>query len=120
MNLPVIHKEILKLCADDDTGLWLIIKRVAEDAYSIVSVPDWVRQKTMEVIRDLLENELIVAGNPNGPKFQPLFSSVPETMTYIEQEWAKLGKTPNIGDVCWFRATPPGEQLASELQRHRS
>lgn len=115
MELQEMHKEILGLCADDDTGLWLIIKRVSKDAYSISSVPDWVRQKTLTLIRDLLQGQLIEAGNPNGPKFQSLFSSVPETITYIETEWDKLGKTPNIGDICWFRATPAGEQLAREL-----
>ena len=115
MELSETHKEILRLSADDDTGLWLIIKRVAKDAYSTTSTPKWVRRKVIEVIRDLLDNQLIEAGNPNGPNFQPLFSTTNEIIRYIEQEWDGLGRTPNIGDVCWFRATPAGEKLDQEL-----
>ncbi|HET9909552.1 MAG TPA: hypothetical protein VFQ23_23090 [Anaerolineales bacterium] len=116
MKLQNIEKEILGLCVDDDTGFWLIIKRIAKDSYSIVSVPESVRKKTMEVIRHLLQNQLIVAGNPNGPKFRACSLSTPDLIAYIVQEWDKLGSTPNIGDICWFRATPAGEKLARELE----
>lgn len=120
MDFQDIHKEILGLCADDDIGLWLIIKRVAKDDYIIDSVPEWGRQKTLEVLRDLLQNGLIGAGNfqakdSGGYEFQPLKLSTDEVINYIEREWDELGKTPNIGDICWFRATLAGEKLADDL-----
>jgi hypothetical protein len=115
MELQEIHKEILDLCNDDDTGLWLIIKRVAKDAYSLNNLPVWVRLKTIEVLSDLLGNGLIEAGYPNGPKFRPISLSADEAIAYIQQEWDKLERVPNIGDICWFRATSSGEHLAEDL-----
>ena len=115
MELQDIHKDILALCAADETGLWLIIKRVAKDQYSLEQLPTWVQSKTIEVIGDLLRKGLIEVGNPNGPTFEPISDSLEETIAFIEREWDKLGKTPNIGDLCWVRATSAGEQLAREL-----
>jgi hypothetical protein len=116
MELQDIHKAILAECAYDDVGLWAIVWDVNQGPYgSEARLPEWVRQKTIETIRDLLQSGLIEAGNPNGPKFQSVSSSVDETIAYIEREWDRLGRAPNIGDVCWFRATPAGEQLAHEL-----
>lgn len=116
MELQDIHKDILTECADDDVGLWSIIWRVNQGPYaSDAKLPEWVRQKTIQIVRDLLQDQLVEAGNPNGPKFQQLSSSVNETIAFIEREWDRLGKTPNIGDICWFRATRAGEKLAREL-----
>jgi len=116
MELQEIHKDILAECADDDMGLWAIIRRVYQGPYSYhARLPEWVRQKTIEIVRDFLQDQLIEAGNPNGPTFQPLSASVDEIIAYIEREGDQLGRTPNIGDVCWFRATSAGKKLANDL-----
>jgi len=115
MVLEELEKEILALCADDDTELWLIIKRISKDSYSFTTIPETDRQKTMTVLRRLLENNIVNAGFLQGSNFEILSLSVDETIAYIEAEWDKLGKTPNMGDICWFRATPKGEKLAHEL-----
>ncbi len=120
MELQDIHKKILALCAYDYTGLWLVITRVNKDAYSLDKLPEWVHQKTIEVIRYLLQSGLIETGNfeaedSGGFKFQPIPLPIDEVIKYIEREWDELGRTPNIGDVCWFRATPIGKQLAHDL-----
>lgn len=120
MDIQDTHKEILELCIGDGVGFWLILKRISKDTYALDSVPEWVRQKTMTVIKDLMQSRLIEAGHfdpddTGGFRFRPILLSVDEVIKYIEQEWDRLEKTPNIGDVCWFRLTLAGKQLTSEL-----
>jgi hypothetical protein len=117
MELQEIHKKILALCADDYTGLWMIVSAIAEDAYSFETVPDWVRQKTIDILRDLLQSNLIAGGriDPASHDFRPFYFSVEDTIGFVEREWETLGKTPNIGDVCEFFITLEGKQLAQKL-----
>ncbi len=117
MELQELHKKVLALCADDYTGLWLIVSIVAENADSIDTVPEWVHKKTIDVVGDLLKSGLIVAGyiDTSSHKFQSFDFSVEDTISYIQREWKELGRTPNIGDICEFFVTPAGEQLAREL-----
>lgn len=120
MRLQDTHKNILALCADDDTGFWLVVKTIANGAYSFEKLPEWVRPKTIEVLRDLLQSGLIEAGNfesqnSGSYKFQPILLPTDEVIKYIEREWDELRKLPNIGDICWFRATLAGKQMADEL-----
>jgi hypothetical protein len=110
-----LEKEILYLCSDDETELWLIINRVSKYSYNATIDSKLVREKTIEIIRKFLTDDLIEVGNPNELSFEKLLLSVDETIAYIEEEWNKLSKTPNLGDICWFRATPKGEQVAHEL-----
>ncbi len=120
MELEDIHKKLLADCAYDDMGLWVVVSYVSDDAFSDDSMPEWVRQKTLEVIRFLLQKGLIEAGNfehedSGGYRFQPMLLPVDKVINYIEREWDELGRAPNIGDICWFRATPAGKKLAGEL-----
>jgi hypothetical protein len=61
-----------------------------------------------------LSDELIEAGNFEVGEsdkyiFIPMRLPANEKIDFIQKEWDELGKTPNIGDVCWFRATPAGK-----------
>lgn len=138
MELDNFHKEILGLCADDDTELWVIIRHASDDFSRPDPVPESVRRKTLNVIRDLLDAGLIEAGffswtigvpenmrpdeaiqfvkdNQNAVEYHPLNLRVDETIQFIEKEWDALGRRPSGGDICSFRATPKGERLAKEL-----
>jgi hypothetical protein len=116
MKLQEIHESVLAECVYDDVGLWSIIVRVHGESYAWHStLPDPVRQETIQIVNDLLSEELIEVGNPNGPEFVRFSWSVPELIDYIESEWNKLGRTPDVGEICWFRATPKGKKLANEL-----
>ena len=122
MKLQNIHQEILMLCADDYTGLWLVVRTISKDAYPLDAMPDWVRQQALKVIKDLLQTELVEVGNFEAEsfKFQPLLLSAEETISYIQREWDELGRAPTIGDICWFRATPAGEKLARQFLASRN
>lgn len=66
MKLQNLHLEILASCAYDDVGLWVIVRIVSEEEYFANKLPEWVRQKTLQIIRDLLEEGLIEAGKFHG------------------------------------------------------
>jgi hypothetical protein len=67
----------------------------------------------------MLQYGWLVLGRPidrDGEVIFQLYSmSVAETITFIENEWYKLERLPNLGEICWFRATPAGMQLANDL-----
>jgi hypothetical protein len=120
MEIQDAHKEILALCANDDTGLWLVLRRICGDEYYFGTIPHWLRQKAINIIRDLLSSGLIVAGNfevgeLEKHRFIPMLIPVNEIVEFIEQEWNSLGRTPSLGDICWFRATETGENFAKTL-----
>jgi hypothetical protein len=115
MELDDFHKEILGECADDDIGLWVIIRHASGDFLYPDVVAEPVRRKALAVIKDLLEEGLIEAGTFHKMIYNPINLSVDETIRFIEEEWDALRRSPSLGDVCWFRATPKGEQLAHDL-----
>jgi len=118
MELTQHHKEILVECTEDNLGLWSIIWTVNGGGYSKNAIlPEWVRQKTIEIVKDLLAQGLVEVGNFEAEsfEFQPLLLSTEETIKYIQREWDELGRPPTIGDVCWFRATATGRQLAQQI-----
>jgi hypothetical protein len=143
MELTDLHKEIVIECSNDDVGLWSILWRINGGGYSVnVPLAKGIREKAIEIIRDLLEGRLIEGGFPqlpehierklrelqaqnpkqkneifeliknNPPTWKPLNYSVNDTINYIQHEWDSLDQDPNIGDIIWFRATPAGQQLA--------
>jgi hypothetical protein len=115
MELQELHKEILAMCADDYTELWYVIRLVYPSLSSENPIPDWVNNKALEPIRQMLESGYIEAGNLY-ESFSSLKLSPAETISYIKNAWEKLeGKSLRVGYICWFRATPTGEQLAREL-----
>lgn len=117
MELQEIHKEVLSMCIDDYTGLWVIISIVNKGTYSNDPLPGQVREKTIDVIRELLQIGIIEAGyiDPESHQFQAFNFSVEDTIDFIEQKWDDLGRLPNIGDICEFFVTETGKKVAADL-----
>lgn len=103
------------MCVDDYTELWYVIRLVYPSFSSENPIPDWVINKTLELIHQMLESGYIEAGILR-ESFSPLKISLDETISYIKSMWNKLeGKPLRVGYICWFRATQAGEKLAREL-----
>lgn len=117
MELSELQKGLLSYSALDDMGLWIIPWRITNSGVTYES-NESARSQTITVIRNMLENGWLAVGMPidkDGKVVFQMFSmSVDEAITFIESEWDKLGRLPDIGEVCWFRATPAGMQLAIE------
>ncbi len=117
-ELTNLHKEILVECSEDDVGLWSVIWRVNGGWYSKDEpLPEGVRKKTIEILRDLLEAGLIHAGFPSrdGKVFEALSLSASETIDRINREWDELGRPPDMGEIIWFKSTPEGKHVAQEI-----
>ena len=142
--LSDLHKDILFRCSDDEVGLWEIVRvvtrsfmyqqtdlqeltnplvaeywtaeRVAERIERERAIdPNLVREKVLQVIRDLLEAGLIDAGFPGDHgKWASWNLSPAETMRRIDAEWDALGHPPNIGDIVWFISTIEGDRVLSQ------
>lgn len=105
------HRLILTLCSEDQTGLWFVIPHI-RDFYRGDS-PATIREKTLEVVHDLLKGGLIQAGHPtpDGKGFVPWQLAPAAAIARIKMEWEELGHEPSLGDVVWFAATPAGNRL---------
>jgi hypothetical protein len=113
---------ILIECAEDDVQLCEVIFLVngLQHYRRDEVLPPEVRRKTLEIIRDLLQEKLIRAGFPPPIEAKEqvwTYLSLPlaETVDYIEKEWDNLGHNPSLGDVIWFKATDAGEQLVKVI-----
>lgn len=93
---------LLEECKDDHVGLWSVIfdvKTTFKDKN-----PVKVKEITLQVIKDLLDAKLIVAGFPtkDGRNFEAWDYSTEEIISRISSEWDALGTEPNLGDIVWF------------------
>jgi hypothetical protein len=117
MYLSELQKGLLGYSSQDDMGLWIISRRIYDSSSTDKSYYS-VRIETIKVIRMMLQNGWLVVGKPieiNGGIIFQLYSlSVDEVIAFIENEWDKLDRLPDLGEICWFRATPAGKQLAIE------
>lgn len=80
--------------------------------------PDLIRKATIQRLRPLLLGGYIEAGYSPYQKGQFESWSVEGDVAVerIDLEWKKLGKDPNIWEVCWFKNTEKGNALARALQ----
>jgi hypothetical protein len=112
LDIQPTKKNFLLFCDDDWAGLWVLISDVRQDFPKLSQ--DQVRETTLAILRDLLEEGLIQAGQPVGRgKFDPWKSVTDETIQRIRDEWIKLGRDPIIGDVTWLEITQKGVDLVN-------
>jgi hypothetical protein len=66
--------------------------------------PKELKERTLDVLGELLREGLICAGFPQGEplRFVATHKLASEIIQEIRQEWDALGREPTIGDVIWF------------------
>lgn len=94
-----ILKDKLMECREDYVGLWSIAWRVKRCGGIH---PDRIFQETMGVVKGLLEQEDIVAGQFQNNLFEVWSFPHDQILARIEAEWRALGREPNLGDIVWF------------------
>jgi hypothetical protein len=97
-----LRRHVLNECRNDDVSLWSVIWTAT---YLMPEADDDTRrQLSLDVIQELLQDGLIVAGipKPDGQGFDRWDLSVPETMDRITRELAELGREPDVGEIVWF------------------
>ena len=109
-NLTEVKRDLLAECQEDYVGLWSIVARIRRVGIIDDSA---VREAALDVLRPLLSEERIAAGqfvarcdqaaHPRDEyRFEIWKKSPEEVILNIETEWAKLGRDPALGEIVWF------------------
>jgi hypothetical protein len=93
--------EVLEEAKRDWVGLWRIVRGV-QALLGGEAPPGNVRSKTISVCRRLLTAGLAAGQFSSDQEFLVWDSAPDETLRRIQEEWDELGRTPTIGDICWF------------------
>ena len=92
---------VLEGLADDWVGLWVIpwwLSRLAPGASD-----EDMREATVALVREMCEANEVRVGELASPQdFRPWTASPEEAARRIDNEWRRLGRTPNIGEVAWL------------------
>lgn len=111
----MIRNSLLIESAEDYVGLWTIPRQLR--LYSEETDELKLRRKTLQIIEELLNDELIQPGQFKDRNFELWKLSPVETIARIEAEWDALGRDPNIGEIVWFIATEKGEREVNLLRQ---
>ncbi len=113
-ELDVIQRDLLVEGLEDYVGLWQVAKHVHRLYGSLPA--ERVRDVSLERLRPLILEGLIEPGLPaEGGNFSSWDEDAKTALDRIEFEWRRLGKDPNIWDICWFKNTEKGNALARTL-----
>jgi hypothetical protein len=102
MTADEVLESLVQECHEDHVGLWRVVNAVRFDLGS--SNPSEIQALALRLVRRLLHERGMQVGQPapDGRRFVPWELSPDQAVHRIEQEWAALGREPNIGDVAWF------------------
>jgi hypothetical protein len=100
---------LLRECDDDEAALWFIISELRRH----LGIEDGaeIRRATLQMVRELLETGRVVAGLYAPPdsglpawRIVGWSGSVDDILARIEEEWDKLGREPDPGEVVVLQA----------------
>ena len=119
MTTPSISaKEFLLIEGEDD---FVELRLVAEHVADLLRTSDLerIRDRTLAVIRQLLNEHLIVVGtlDPVSGELLVWECSSDEAVERIDHEWRAIGRKPGLYEVACFRDTPSGQQVGADLKR---
>ncbi len=101
-------KRELILSAEED---YIDLSAIAYEVESTLKVrgKDAIRNATIRILAELLEDGYIRAGIPTAEGgFDVWDEELVEIVAHIDGEWRRLGRTPELGEITWFEATEKG------------
>jgi len=103
--IRTIEKEILDECKEDYVCFSTIISWV-EQVFK-TELTSRLRRIALDLIYRNLMNGNFIAGQFNQKLEFEIWDVSPEqVLTRIEKEWKKLGRAPDLHDICYFRTLP--------------
>lgn len=102
MTAEDVLESLAEECREDHVGLWRIVNAVRYDL-GATGHQD-VRALTLQLVRSLLNEPGVQVGHPapDGRHFITWGLPPDQALRRIEQEWAALGREPDVGEVAWF------------------
>lgn len=115
MSLSGGQKSILREGLCDYVGLWELAKHAVKSSRS--SELGHVQRMVLVEVGPLVLNGLVEVGRlaPRPVGFEPWPGPPAEVLDRLVAEWRAFGAMPNIGDVCYFRNTRAGVDIARKL-----
>jgi len=109
-----LKEDLLEHCRLDYAGLWVFCSTVREDLG--LEDDDEVQRISLALIRELLEERLVVVGDLNWDqgRFVPWPSEPRGTLARIHREWNELGRDPDQLEICWIATTEEGDRWVSQ------
>lgn len=119
MSIPKSLKQMLLAeCEDDYVGLWSVIRDVEEALPELAEAA--VRERVLQLLRDLLLAGEIVAGIPTAKGgFRSLRDSAEKVLARAEADWP-VGHRPTIGEGLWFTRTSKSNPLVDLVETVKS
>lgn len=96
---------------------WIQAAEVAWVAKSLggAKAQDDIAAVALDLIRTVLLGGLMEAGEVTDGGFIGWDVPVQVAASRIEHEWARLGRLPNLGEVCWLANTAAGNKRAEAV-----
>lgn len=113
-RLHKLKDDLLEHCKLDYVGLWVVFSTVREGL--LMENDNEVKKASLEVIRDLLEDGLVVVGDIDWELeiLVPWTSEPKETLARIREEWDRIGRDPDHLEICWLTTTQKGDRWVEE------
>jgi hypothetical protein len=104
--------QVLRRGLDD----WIQAAEVASVVKSCSgqSTPEGIDRVALEVIGELLHRNLMKAGDVTPKGFSEWGMTAGDAMDRIARDWNKLGRSPDLGEVCWLSNTAEGDFWARQ------
>lgn len=118
MAADVLVDELLARGADD----WVMAAEVAWIVRSVVGASTGadVLGVSVDLIRTVLTEGLMEAGDVTDGGFFGWDLSPEESVKRIEEAWRQLGRSPILGEVCWLSNTSTGQACAQGIRAQRN
>lgn len=103
-KVEALKRYMVALALNDyaDLSSFVADVRVALD----IGDPEELRETTVGVVRDLIADGLVTPGTPTlAGGFEPWGYDAERAARAIDSYWLRLGRTPELGEIVWFRAT---------------
>jgi len=109
-DLTTVAQEFLTECREDYVGLWVLVRRIRRAGATDDSN---MLETSLTLLEPLLSERKIIAGefvrddrSHSGPlegyEFRQWQMPPQEVIARIKDEWTKLARDPNLGEIVWF------------------
>ena len=116
MNIKFLKTKLMTLiwCVEDCTPLFFVYRFVRE--FYLYKDLELLKKITLEVIQNLLEEELVIAGDLlKGNIFKKWDKINDEILIEIKQKWDNLDRGLAPHEIVWFDITKKGEKEMEHL-----
>jgi len=116
MNVKFLKTKLMTLiwCVEDWTPLFFVYRFVRE--FYLYKDLELLKKITLEVIQNLLEEELVIAGDLlKGNIFKKWDKINDEILIEIKQKWDNLDRGLAPHEIVWFDITKKGEKEMEHL-----